>query len=229
MSEDVDRVMFVYATLELPVTVANAIDRLDRVMASQRLDELSDQAYEKGLVTLARVGPFGAVRGLSKAVRLQMLEPRSIDNGVRVQLRWVATGATGQLYPTLDADLDITGRRRSALRAVGQRRVGSAAGCGRREHRPAATTPRRTSHHPVTAARPGPFTVLSISGSSAREPAAAGQDPLLPAHHGPRHTGGVTPLGRPRPRPEVRPQGHRAQGRTARDVPRSRNGNARPG
>ncbi len=117
MSEDVDRVMFVYATLELPVTVASAIDRLDRVMASQRLDDLSDQAYEKGLVTLARVGPFGAVRGLSKAVRLQMLQPRPIDNGVRVQLRWVATGATGQLYPTLDADLDITGldERRCAL------------------------------------------------------------------------------------------------------------------
>jgi hypothetical protein len=117
MSEDVDRVMFVYATLELPVTVASAIDRMDRVMASQRLDDLSDQAYEKGLVTLARVGPFGAVRGLSKAVRLQMLEPRPIDSGVRVQLRWVATGATGQLYPTLDADLDITGvdERRCAL------------------------------------------------------------------------------------------------------------------
>jgi hypothetical protein len=109
--------MFVYATLELPIPVASAIERLDFVMASQRLDDLSDEAYEAGLVTLAKVGPFGAVRGLSKAVRLQMLERRRVEGGVRVPLRWVATGSTGQLYPTLDADLDITaiGERRCAL------------------------------------------------------------------------------------------------------------------
>jgi hypothetical protein len=109
--------MFVYATLELPIPVASAIERLDFVMASQRLDDLSDEAYEAGLVTLAKVGPFGAVRGLSKAVRLQMLERRRVEGGVRVPLRWVATGSTGQLYPTLDADLDITAldARRCAL------------------------------------------------------------------------------------------------------------------
>ncbi len=109
--------MFIYATLELPVPVASAIERLDLALASQRLDDLSDEAYEAGLVTLTRVGPFGDVRGLSKAVRLQMLEPRPVEGGVRVQLRWVATGATGQLFPALDADLDITGidERRCAL------------------------------------------------------------------------------------------------------------------
>ena len=110
-------VMFVYASLELPIAAACAIKRLHHVIASQRLDDLSDLAYEKGLVTLARVGPFGAVPGLSKAVRLQMLEPQLIKGGVRVPLRWVATGATGQLFPALDADLDLTGvaERRCAL------------------------------------------------------------------------------------------------------------------
>ncbi len=36
-----------------------------------------------------------------------MLDPRPVDDGVRLQLRWVATGVTGQLFPALDADLDI--------------------------------------------------------------------------------------------------------------------------
>jgi hypothetical protein len=109
--------MFVHATLELPIPAASSIERLDLVMATQRLDDLSDEAYEAALITLARVGPFGAVRGLSKAVRLQMLEPRPVGGGVRVPLRWVATGTTGQLFPALDADLDITAldARRCAL------------------------------------------------------------------------------------------------------------------
>jgi len=40
-------------------------------------------------------------------VRLQMLDPRPVDDGVRLQLRWVATGVTGELFRALDADLDI--------------------------------------------------------------------------------------------------------------------------
>jgi hypothetical protein len=37
-----------------------------------------------------------------------MLEPRAKAEGVRIPFRWVATGRTGYLFPTLDADLDVT-------------------------------------------------------------------------------------------------------------------------
>jgi len=56
---------------------------------------------------LTRVGPFGETAGLSKKVRLETLTPRQVDQGVRPPLCWVATGATGQLFPALDADLDL--------------------------------------------------------------------------------------------------------------------------
>ncbi len=99
--------MFIHASLDLPLPVASAVGRLYAAMGRHRLDEVSDDAYAAGLVRLARVGPFGDVGGLSKTVRLQMLDPRPVDDGVRLQLRWVATGVTGQLFPALDADLDI--------------------------------------------------------------------------------------------------------------------------
>jgi hypothetical protein len=99
--------MFVHASLELPVPVASAVGRLYAAMGRHRLDEVSDDAYAAGLGRLAWVGPFGDVGGLSKTVRLEMLDPRPVDDGVRLQLRWVATGVTGQLFPALDADLDV--------------------------------------------------------------------------------------------------------------------------
>lgn len=99
--------MFIHATLELPIPAATAINRLCPALRCDHFGELSDKAYEAGLVTLARVGPFGDVPGLAKTVRLQMLEPHMVDNVMRVPMRWVATGATGQLFPALDADLDI--------------------------------------------------------------------------------------------------------------------------
>ena len=99
--------MFIHASLDLPLPVASAVGRLYAAMGRHRLDEVSDDAYAAGLLRLARVGPFGDVGGLSKTVRLELLDPRPVDDGVRLQLRWVATGVTGQLFPALDADLDI--------------------------------------------------------------------------------------------------------------------------
>jgi hypothetical protein len=99
--------VFIRATLQLPVPVANAIERLYAALARHRLDEVSNDAYAAGLIVLTRVGPFGEVAGLSKKVRLELLTPCQVDQGVRLQLRWVATGTTGQLFPALDADLDL--------------------------------------------------------------------------------------------------------------------------
>jgi hypothetical protein len=102
-----NEVVFIRATLDLPVPVACAVERLYAALAGHRLDEVSDDAYAAGLVVLTRVGPFGEVAGLSKEVRLELLAPRQVNEGVRLQLRWVATGTTGQLFPAIDADLDL--------------------------------------------------------------------------------------------------------------------------
>jgi hypothetical protein len=99
--------VFIRATLDLPVPVASAIERLDAALARHRLDEVSDDAYAAGLIVLTRVGPFGEVPGLSKKVCLELLPPRQVEHGVRLPLRWVATGAAEQLFPALDADLDL--------------------------------------------------------------------------------------------------------------------------
>jgi hypothetical protein len=99
--------VFIRAALDLPVPVASAVERLDAALARHRVDKVCDDAYAAGLVVLTRVGPFGEVAGLSKKVRLELLAPRRVDDGVRLPLRWVATGTTGQFFPALDADLDL--------------------------------------------------------------------------------------------------------------------------
>jgi hypothetical protein len=100
--------MFIHATLELPNPAASVLDRVYPALRRDRLNVLSDEAYLAGLVMLTRAGQFGDVHGLSKKVRLEMLEPRRVDDVLRVPLRWVVTGRGGQLFPALDADLDIT-------------------------------------------------------------------------------------------------------------------------
>jgi hypothetical protein len=100
--------MFINANLELPIPATTASDRLYPALRGDRLNALSDEAYQEGLVVLTRVGPFGDLPGLSKTVRLEMLEPHRDGDVLRVPLRWVATGRAGQLFPALDADLDIT-------------------------------------------------------------------------------------------------------------------------
>jgi hypothetical protein len=67
----------------------------------------SGGAYVDGLAGLIRVGPFGDVLGASKLVSVRLLEPVSEGDGVRLPLRWEATGAAGRLFPVLDADLSL--------------------------------------------------------------------------------------------------------------------------
>jgi hypothetical protein len=103
--------MFIHASLELPIPAATAAQRLYATLHSRLprgLSEISDEAYAAGLQMQTRVGPLGDTPVLSKKVRLELLEPISVADGLRVPLRWVATGVTGHLFPALDADLDIT-------------------------------------------------------------------------------------------------------------------------
>src|SRR5438067_4516046 len=85
------------------------------------LDGLSRDAYTEGLVGEVRVGPFGSVPGMSKLVRVSLLEPVPRDDMVLVPIRWEATGRMGRLFPVLDANLIVgTGiQGRAVLRIAG--------------------------------------------------------------------------------------------------------------
>jgi hypothetical protein len=88
------------------------------------LHSASEAASEGGRQALIRVGPFGAAPGMSKLVRVRMLEPVRRGRTMTVSLRWEATGASGELFPVLDADLILTGEGddRSRLGLVGSYR-----------------------------------------------------------------------------------------------------------
>jgi hypothetical protein len=108
--------------IDAPYHVVTA--RLPHFLSGGALDGVSEAAYERGLETTLRVGPFGATRGLSRLVRVRSLDPVSHDGKTTISLRWEATGMMGDLFPVLDAELTLTpdGKERSRLELVGSYR-----------------------------------------------------------------------------------------------------------
>lgn len=98
-----------FGALETAVTAryGDAAARLTRLLHEPALNDASQAAYDAGQKVLLTIGPFGAVPGLSKLVRVSFLEPREDDGTLSVALRWEATGPTGVLFPVLDADLSL--------------------------------------------------------------------------------------------------------------------------
>lgn len=94
---------YVFIAYEVPVNVAftAARERLARIVDADGLTVPSQAAYE----CLMSVGPFGDVLGLSKLVQVRVIAPVQRARTVTAPLRWEATGATGGLFPVLDADL----------------------------------------------------------------------------------------------------------------------------
>jgi hypothetical protein len=101
--------MFASHQVVLDMTFDRARARLAVLGNGEGLRGPSERAYAVGLDGLIRVGPFGPLLGASKLVRVQLLEPVPRDDTVVLPLRWEATGATGRLFPVLDADLVLTG------------------------------------------------------------------------------------------------------------------------
>ena len=105
--------------LDLDYPVARA--RFLRLAHGDWLDGLSQDAYAEGLVGELRVGPLGRVPGMSKLVRVSLLDPVPRDEMVLVPIRWEATGRMGRLFPVLDANLIVgtDGQGRAVLRITG--------------------------------------------------------------------------------------------------------------
>jgi hypothetical protein len=124
--------MFVGDEITLGAAYSDARAGLLRLTHGGWLSDASGDAYAEGLAGLVRVGPFGDVPGVSKLVRVLLLEPVEREASLTLILRWEATGVMGRLFPVLDANiilipagqnaslLGLAGAYRPPFAAVGQ-------------------------------------------------------------------------------------------------------------
>jgi hypothetical protein len=97
--------MFVDHCVSLDMAYPAARSRFLRLAEGNWLDGVSRDAYAEGLAGRLKVGPLGGVPGVSKLVRVSLLDPVRRDHLVLVPFRWEATGPMGRLFPVLDANL----------------------------------------------------------------------------------------------------------------------------
>lgn len=125
--------MFASDSRVVPVSFAVAASRLEELAGGRLLVGVSEHVYRGGVEYLLRVGPAGAVRGVSRLVRVRFAEPSYHDGAMSLALRWEATGTVGGLFPALDADIrlapddedrstvTLTGSYRPPLGILGER------------------------------------------------------------------------------------------------------------
>jgi hypothetical protein len=99
--------VFVGHEVLLNLSFDAALPRLASVVHGGLLGSASRAAYGQGVTDLTRVGPFGALRGLSHSVEVQVRDLRMREGSASVTLRWEAVGAGGSLFPALDADITL--------------------------------------------------------------------------------------------------------------------------
>jgi len=100
--------MFVSAEALVDLSFPAAAAGLADLARAGLLAGVSRGAYGDGLTGLARVGPLGAVPGMSKLVQVQALDVVTRGESAVLALRWQATGPGGRLFPALDADIWLT-------------------------------------------------------------------------------------------------------------------------
>jgi hypothetical protein len=100
--------MFVAAEVPLDVSFPAAAARFANLALGGLLTRASQGAYGDGLTGLVRVGPLGAVPGVSKLVKVHFLDVVTRGESAVLTLRWEAAGPGGRLFPALDADIWLT-------------------------------------------------------------------------------------------------------------------------
>lgn len=100
--------MFVHAELSVDAGFKAAAARLASLAHDGWLTQASADVYDSGMTGLARVGPRGDVRWISKLVRVYARDVVAQDDKAVLTLRWEATGGSGALFPALDADVTLT-------------------------------------------------------------------------------------------------------------------------
>lgn len=116
--------MFAAHEVVIETTFDVAAARLTTLIGRGSFTGACDAAYEGALTAVLRIGPFGPRWGFSKLVRVCLLEPVQRGTTLTVPVRWEATGAAGELFPVLDADLVLArdGRDRTHLALTGSYR-----------------------------------------------------------------------------------------------------------
>lgn len=104
--------MFVREELRLAAEFAASRDRLSAVAHSGSLLAAAQAASDgagtgEGSSALARVGPLGPVRGLSRVVEVQFGDLVAHEESAQLALRWEVAGPGGGLFPALDADITL--------------------------------------------------------------------------------------------------------------------------
>lgn len=107
-------VMFVTVERVLGVNVGAAQVRLANVVQDGSLSETSHSAYQGGMDHLL----LGGLPGASRLVGVQFLDPVYRDDGMSLGMRWEAVGATGGLFPVLDADIKLSAEGGQRTRVV---------------------------------------------------------------------------------------------------------------
>ncbi len=100
--------MFVAHDLLIDIPERTAADRLGRLACCGRVAASAANAYQEGLDTVIRVGPFGDIPGVSKLVRVRFLDMTQHEGEATLVVRWEATGTAGALFPVFDADINVT-------------------------------------------------------------------------------------------------------------------------
>ena len=100
--------MFVAGEVLLDLSFPAAAARLATLARGGSLARASEGAYGDSPTGLVRVGPLGAVPGMSKLVEVHFLEVATRGESAVLALRWEATGPGGRPFPALDADMSLT-------------------------------------------------------------------------------------------------------------------------
>lgn len=117
--------MFVADEVVLDIGFRVAQARLVKLASSDGLSGPSEAAYQSGFSTVIRVGPFGDLPGVSKLVRVRLLDPVYRGDVMTLGLRWEATGVVSGLFPVLDADISVApaGEQMTRLALTGSYRA----------------------------------------------------------------------------------------------------------
>lgn len=81
--------------------------RLTNLTRGGLLHRASHDAYQELGTGLARIGPLGAVPGLSRLVTVRFTDLSVREDSAVGAIRWEAAGPTGRLFPALDADIKL--------------------------------------------------------------------------------------------------------------------------
>jgi hypothetical protein len=100
--------MFLGTEIQIALGFNVARARLADLARDGLLRDTSDDAWRDLDAGLARVGPLGAVPGMSKLVTVQFRDTALHQNFAVWAIRWEATGPGGVLFPALDADIMLT-------------------------------------------------------------------------------------------------------------------------